>query len=61
MPDYICHMYNDLLDNRWRMKDIDDMDIIGFLRLRAWAARRDKEAKAPKRVYIDEVWPAVAP
>ena len=54
-------MYNDLLDNRWRMKDIDDMDVIGFLRLRAWAARRDKQEKAPKRAFIDEVWPTVAP
>ena len=54
-------MYNDLLDNRWRMNDIDSMDIIGFLRVRAWKARRDKQEKAPKHAFIDEVWPSLKP
>jgi len=54
-------MYNDLLDNKWRMNDIDEMDIIGFLRLRAWKAKQDKREKEPKRAYIDEVWPFLKP
>jgi hypothetical protein len=49
-------MYNDLLDNQWHMNDIDGMDVIGFLRLRAWKAGRGKKERAPKRAYIDEVW-----
>ena len=40
------------------MQEIDGMDMLGFLRLRAWDARRkyDQENIAPKKVYIDEIW-----
>ena len=41
------------------MKDIDEMDMLGYLSLRAWASRKEDEAahaKPPKR-YIDEIWP----
>jgi hypothetical protein len=39
------------------MNDIDNMDMPGFFRVRAWEANRLNAAKAPKRRYIDEVWP----
>ncbi len=38
------------------MKDIDDMDMVGYLELRAWNARRIQKEKEPKQRYIDEVW-----
>lgn len=38
------------------MNDIDSMDMIGFLKIRAWEARREKEKNAPKRTHIDEIW-----
>ena len=39
------------------MQEIDSMDMLGFLRIRAWNAKREKEKKEPKPAYIDEVWP----
>lgn len=39
------------------MREIDAMDMGGYLKIRAWEARREEKAKAPKRRYIDEVWP----
>ena len=39
------------------MTDIDNMDMLGFFRVRAWEANREKATKAPKRRFIDEVWP----
>jgi hypothetical protein len=39
------------------MSDIDQMDMQGFLRLRAWNANREKKKKEPIQRYIDEVWP----
>lgn len=39
------------------MQEIDSMDMLGFLRIRAWNANREKEKKEPKPAYIDEVWP----
>jgi len=49
--------YNELLTSGWTMREIDGMDMPGFLRLRAWDARRKQTAKAPLRRFIDEVWP----
>ena len=49
--------YNELMKNGWRMKEIDEMDMLGFLRLRAWDARREQEKKKPRQRFIDEVWP----
>ena len=43
------------------MKDIDEMDMPGYLRMRAWKATREKQAKAPVRRYIDDVWPNLKP
>ena len=43
------------------MREIDEMDMLGFLRLRAWDARRENKKKEPKKSYIDLVWPGVKP
>jgi uncharacterized protein YbdZ (MbtH family) len=43
------------------MKEIDEMDMLGFLHVRAWSANREKEMKAPKQRYIDEVWQDLKP
>ena len=48
--------YNELMKSGWRMHEIDAMDMLGFLRLRAWDAGREIENKAPKHAYIDQVW-----
>ena len=43
------------------MKEIDEMDLPGFLRIRAWNAKRNKTAAKPKKNFIDKVWPGVRP
>ena len=43
------------------MKEIDEMDMLGFLTLRAWDVRREKQKKEPKPAYIDQVWASVKP
>ena len=43
------------------MKEIDEMDMLGFLRLRAWDAAQERKKKEPKHSYIDLVWPNVQP
>ena len=43
------------------MRDIDEMDMLGYLRVRAWKANRKKKDAAPKLRFIDEVWPSVKP
>ena len=43
------------------MDEIDRMDRPGFLRVRAWHARRKQDKKKSRRRYIDEVWPEVKP
>ena len=53
--------HNELMKNGWRMKEIDEMDMLRFLRLRAWDARREQEKKKPRQRFIDEVWPGVKP
>ena len=42
------------------MNEIDSMDMLGFLKVRAWDARReyDRTHAEPKKKYIDEIWPA---
>ena len=61
LPDFILSTYNSLLEEGWRMKEIDEMDILGFLHIRAWKAAREKERHAPKHGYIDEVWTSLKP
>ena len=41
----------------WRFDDIDRMDMLGSLRVRAWKLHREKAEKAPKKAFIDQVWP----
>lgn len=56
--DYILQTYNALLDAGWRMNEIDEMDMIGYMKVRLWKAKREA---APKRAYIDQVWPGLKP
>lgn len=39
------------------MQEIDQMDMVGYLRVRAWKAGREHKKKEPKPAFIDEVWP----
>lgn len=39
------------------MNEIDSMDMLGFLRIRAWNARKEQKKKEPRRLCIDEAWP----
>ena len=61
LPDFIYSTYNSLLDSGWHMDEIDRMDMPGFLRVRAWNARREQDKMKPRRRFIDEVWPGVKP
>ena len=57
LPEYVYATYNELMKNGWRMNEIDEMDMLGFLRIRAWSAKRECKKKEPRRAFIDEVWP----
>ena len=61
LPEYVCAACNELMKNGWRMKEIDEMDIPGFLRLRAWDAGGNMKRKPPRQHFIDEVRPGVKP
>lgn len=54
-------MYNEMLKAGWRMTELDSMDMLGFLRIRAWDAQREHEKKKPKPAYIDQVWASMKP
>lgn len=41
------------------MPDIDGMDMLGFLRIRAWNAQQAAKKKQPRQAYIDQVWPSM--
>ena len=43
------------------MRDIDEMDMLGYLRMRAWKAKREQAKKQPVHRYIDEVWGSMRP
>lgn len=43
------------------MTELDEMDMLGFLRIRAWDAQREREKKKPKSAYIDQVWARLKP
>ena len=43
------------------MNEIDSMDMLGFLRIRAWNAQREQQKKQPQRRCIDEVWSQLSP
>ena len=61
LPDFIYSTYNSLLESGWRMREIDEMDMLGFLRIRSWKARQDQARHEPVPRYIDEVWPNLKP
>lgn len=39
------------------MAAIDEMDMLGFLRIRAWEAQKKARKRQPKPSFIDQVWP----
>ena len=43
------------------MSEIDSMDMLGFLGVRAWNACKEKEKKEPRRASSDEVWGNLTP
>ncbi len=43
------------------MKEIDEMDILGFLQVRAWNAKKNHRKKEPPPGFIDNVWPGLKP
>ena len=49
------------MSSGWKFDEIDRMDMLGFLSVRAWQARRENQKKTPRRAYIDEVWPGLKP
>ncbi len=50
-----------LLENGWKMQEINNMDMVGYLKLRAWKASRERTKKDPVRRFIDEAWPNMHP
>ena len=61
LHDFIYSSYNSLLDAGWHMQEIVQMDMLGFLKVRAWNSNRTKEKATPKTRYIDEIWPGLRP
>ena len=43
------------------MKEIDEMDMLGFLKIRAWDAQREHSSQEPKAAFIDQVWSGAKP
>ncbi len=43
------------------MQEIDQMDMLGFLKVRAWNSNKEHKKTEPKPCYIDEVWPGLKP
>ena len=43
------------------MREIDEMELLGFLRVRAWNAKKKQEKEKPRRTTIDTVWPGLKP
>ena len=42
------------------MREIDEMDMLGFLHVRAWHAAQEQKKK-PRQTTIDAVWPGLRP
>lgn len=61
LQDFVYATYNSLLDAGWHMQEIDQMDVLGFLKIRAWNARKELIRGLPRPRYIDEVWPGLKP
>ncbi len=47
-------LYVNLLESGWAMVQIDEMDLLGYIRLVAWKARKKQE---PRLTTIDQLWP----
>ena len=43
------------------MREIDEMDMLGFLRIRCWKAMQEQKKKEPRHTTIDVVWPGLKP
>ena len=43
------------------MREIDEMDMLGVLKVRAWNSNKERKKAEPKPRYIDEVWPGLKP
>lgn len=43
------------------MAEIDQTDLLGPLRIRAWNARQEQNEKKPRPRPIGKVWPNIAP
>ena len=43
------------------MREIDEMDMLGFLKVRAWNSNNERQKAEAKPRYIDEVWPELKP
>ena len=41
------------------MKEIDEMDMLGFLQVRALDAQREHSNQEPIAAFIDQVWPSM--
>ena len=37
------------------------MDMLGFLRMRAWDVQREHVQEVPKASYIDQLWTSMKP
>ena len=61
LPEFIYTTYNSLLEGGWRMNEIDSMDMLGFLKIRAFNAKKQQKKKTKKPDYIDTVWPGLKP
>ena len=61
LQDFVYATYNSLLDAGWHMQEIDQMDVLGFLTIRAWSAQKELIRRFPQPRYIDEVWPGLKP
>lgn len=35
------------MESGWKFDEIDRMDMLGFLRIRAWSAKRERKRKNP--------------
>lgn len=50
LPEAIYETYNTLLENGWKKQDIDGMDMLGYLKVRAWKAGKEK-SHTPTPIY----------
>ena len=61
LPDFIYSTYTSLLEGGWRMTEIDQADLLGYLRIQAWNAKKKHPTEEQSKAFIDTVWPSVRP